>query len=60
MCMFIVQIFEVGSADFTLMTPRDWNSLSQSHLPPENAVQFASSVAIHRIPLFVPPGTLYY
>ena len=31
-CVFIVQITPVGSADLTLITPRCWNTLSQSHL----------------------------
>ena len=34
-------------------------TLSQSHLPGENAAQFSAAVAIHRVPIIVPPGTHY-
>ena len=31
-------------------------TFSQSHLPGENAAQFAAAVANHTAPLFIPPG----
>ena len=58
--MLIVHILPVGSADFTLISLRYWNSLVQSHLPRENAVQFSAAVAIHTVPIFFPPGTHYW
>ena len=57
--MFIVQISPVDSADFTLITPRYWNSLLQSNLPGENAAQVSAAVAIHTVPISIPPGTHY-
>ena len=41
------------------ITPRYWNTLSQSHISEENAAQFSSAEAIPILPLFVPPGTHY-
>ena len=38
-CIYSLNI-TVGSADFTLLTPRYWNSLFHTHLPGENAVHF--------------------
>ena len=32
---------------------------SPFHLPGENAAQFSAVVAIHTVPIFVPPGTHY-
>ena len=52
-CMFMVQI-----SPWTLITHRYWNSLFQSHLPGENVAQFSAAVAIHVIPIFIPPGTI--
>ena len=34
-------------------------TLSQSHLPRENEAQFSTDVAIHTVPVVVPPGTHY-
>ena len=31
----------------------------QSHLLGENATQFSAAVAIHAVPIFIPPGTHY-
>ena len=33
--------------------------LSQSRLPGENVPQFSAVVAIHTVPIFIPPGTHY-
>ena len=50
-----------GSADFTVIAPRYWNLLSQSHhLPGKNSAQFSAAVAIQTVPIFIPPGTHYY
>ena len=34
-------------------------TLSQSHLPGQNAVQMSATVAIHAVQIFTPPGTHY-
>ena len=49
----------VSSADFTLITPKYWNSLFQSHLPGQNAAQFSAAVANRTVLNLVPPGTHY-
>ena len=52
--MFIVHISPyTGSEDFTLITPRYWNTLSLSHLQGENASQLYAVVVIHTVPIFV-------
>ena len=54
--VYIVEISPVGSADFTLITRRHWNSTCQCHLP---GAQFSAAVAIFILLIFVPPGTHY-
>ena len=50
----------VGSADFTVCTPRHWNSLLHSLISQGgNAEQFPAAAAIHILPFLVPPGTHY-
>ena len=57
----IVQISQYTvSADFIFYTPRYLKILSECHLDVDNAVQFSAAVAIHTLPIFVPPGTHYY
>ena len=48
-----------SSADFTLITPRCLNSLSQSHLPGEDAADFLQLKPFTQHQIFVPPGTHY-
>ena len=54
--MFIIQISTVGSVDFTLITPRHWNSFSLTSLGRMQHV-FCSWGHSHRINFLVPPGT---
>ena len=49
-----------GSADYTLITPRYWISLVQSHLPGENATQFSVSVAMHTVPIVSSTNGTHY
>ena len=59
--MFIVQISPVGSEDFTYLTPSiETHSFTLSYdIREENAAQFSAAVAMHTVPIFVPPGTRY-
>ena len=42
-----------GSSDFTINYPQILElTLSQSHLPGEDAAQFSAAVAIHTVPIF--------
>ena len=47
------------SADLTLLSSVLEFTLSQSHLPVENTAQYSAAVAIHTVPVFLPPGTQY-
>ena len=55
-----MQISPVGSSDFTLYTPRNWNSLFHSLIPLERMQSnFLELKKIHAIPIFVLPSTHY-
>ena len=59
MYVFKVQISPVGTADLVLFTPRYWNSLFHSLISLARMQLIFCSVAIHTVPIFVPPGTHY-
>ena len=50
--MFIIPIAPVGSSDFISITHQVLElTLSQSHLPKQNAAQFSADVPIHTVPV---------
>ena len=49
----------LGTANFTLFTPRCWNSFFHSLISLGKCRAFSADVAIHTVPIFVLPSTHY-